>query len=104
MKKRKLLERALAHPADLRFNEMEKAQAEIGVFLTIQEPSKPMREAAAAGFYSSPGSNTKHPRIQLLTVKELLGGKGIDYPSRMGNVTFKKAPKAKRAMDEPLGF
>jgi DNA modification methylase len=77
---------------------MEKAQAEIGVLLTMQEPTKPMKEAAAsAGFYSSLGWNTKHPRLQILTVRELLEGKKIDYPSRMGNVTFKRAPRARES-------
>ena len=54
-----------------------------------------MREqAASAGFYASPGWRTKHPRIQLLTVAELLDGRGIDYPTRQGNVTFRRARKA----------
>ena len=50
-------------------------------------------EAASADFYSSPWG-TEHPRIQLRTVAELLGGKAIDYPPSKANVTFKKAPKA----------
>jgi hypothetical protein len=84
-----------AHVRDLR-GVVEREQAEIGVLITMEEPTAPMRkEAASSGFYASPGWNTKHPRIQLLTVGELLEGKGIDYPSRMGNVTFKRAPKAK---------
>jgi DNA modification methylase len=72
-------------------------QAEIGVLLTMQEPTQPMRtEAAGAGFYHSPGWNTDHPRLQMLTVAELLTGKGIDMPP-LGqvNVTFKRAPKAR---------
>jgi hypothetical protein len=50
-------------------------------------------EAASAGFYSSPWGS-KHPTPQLLTIKELLDGKGIDYPRMKANVTFKKAPRA----------
>ena len=51
-------------------------------------------EAAAAGFYDSPWG--KHPRIQILTVAELLEGKRIDYPpSKVVNVTFKKAIKVR---------
>jgi len=49
-------------------------------------------EAADAGFYHSPGWNKHFPRIQLLTIAELLGGKKIDRPPR--SVTFKQAPKA----------
>ena len=45
----------------------------------------------------------KHPRLQLLTVAELLDGKGIDYP-RTVNVTFKTAPKAKGQTPENLAL
>ena len=39
-------------------------------------------EAASAGFYSTPGlTDAKYPRLQLLTIEELLAGKGIEYPS-----------------------
>ncbi len=59
------------------------------------------KEAATAGFYSSPWG-TKHPRIQLLTIAELLDGRGIDYPMSRGNVTFKKAPRVKEKAKEQL--
>lgn len=37
----------------------------------------------------------KHPRLQLLTIAELLDGKQIDCPPlRQTDRTFKKAPKA----------
>ena len=36
------------------------------------------REAASAGFYESPWG--KHPRIQLLTIEDLLGGKKHRLP------------------------
>ena len=48
-------------------------------------------EASQAGYYTSPWGNQKHPRLQVLTVRELLEGKGIDYP-RGANVTFTAAP------------
>ena len=50
------------------------------------------REAASAGFYESPWG--KHPRIQLLTIEDLLGGKSIDYP-QAADVTFKKAQRVR---------
>jgi hypothetical protein len=50
-------------------------------------------ETGSAGFYKSPWGT--HPRIQLLTVQELLDGKRLDYPpSQQVNATFKKAKKA----------
>ncbi len=80
---------------------IERENAAIGVFITFNEPTKPMRkEAAEAGLYHSPGWKKKYPRLQLVTVAELLSGKGIKCPpSKHVNMTFKKAPKAKRKKD-----
>lgn len=51
-------------------------------------------EAASAGHYHSVHWGKKYPRLQILTVGDLLGGKRIDYPEHL-NVTYKRAPKAK---------
>ena len=85
---------AVSHVRDLR-GVIEREKAEMGAFLTFQEPSSQMRtEAASADFYRSPWGN--HPRIQILTIAELMAGKIIDYPpSKQVNVTYKRAPKAK---------
>ena len=95
----------VAHIRDLR-GVVEREKAEIGVLITLQEPTKAMRtEAAGSGFYESPWG--KHPRLQILTVAELLEGKRIDYPpSKQVNVTFKKAEKAKskEQREETLPF
>ena len=88
----------VAHVRDLR-GVIEREKAEIGVLLTMQEPTGPMRkEAAAAGFYKSAWGN--HPRLQILTVGELLDGQQIDRPQTRADATFKKAPKAKVAEPE----
>lgn len=78
---------------------VERENAEIGVLISMEDPTQQMRkEAASAGFYSSPW-NSKHPRLQLLTVKELLDGKGIDYPApKQTNITLKKA----KSQQKPL--
>lgn len=89
---------------------IEREKAAIGVLLTLQSPTKPMqREAADAGFYDSPWGS-KHPRLQILTIKDLLEGRRIDYPPTP-NVTYKKAdrytkvlpakPRLKGFEDEP---
>lgn len=80
---------------------IEREKAEIGVLISLETPTKQMRtEAASAGFYQAPYGK-RHPRLQLLTIEELLGGKGIDYPPQEArkDVTFKEAPKA-RGEDE----
>ena len=82
------------HIRDLR-GVVERERAEIGVLISLEGATKPMRtEAASGGFYNSPWGK-KYPRIQILTVRELLEGKQVDYPPpQQVNVTFKKAPKA----------
>lgn len=84
---------------------IDREQAEIGVLLTLQNPTKPMREEAAnAGFYDSPWG-TKHPRLQLLTIEDILNGKRIDYPRTNANVTFKKADRySKDEINNSLAF
>jgi len=75
---------------------VEREKAAIGVLITMQDPTQAMRaEAASAGFYDSPWG-TQHPRLQILTVQQLLSGKKIDMPPSRDVRTFKKAPKAKR--------
>jgi DNA modification methylase len=82
----------VSHVRDLR-GVVERENAEMGVLISMHNHTKEMRaEAAAAGFYVSPWG--KHPRIQLLTVGDLLRGARVDIPPAKGvNVTFKKAPK-----------
>ncbi len=77
-----------------------REQAELGVLITLQDSTQPMRtEAAGAGFYQSAWG--KHPRLQILTIAELLDGKRVDMPPlRQVNVTFKQAPKAKGEQPE----
>ncbi|MFZ5585251.1 MAG: DNA methyltransferase [Thermodesulfobacteriota bacterium] len=81
-----------AHVRDLR-GVVEREKAAMGVLLTMQEPTDKMRqEAAEAGFYESP-AGTRHPRLQLRTVSELMAGAGLDYPRYADNLTFKKAQR-----------
>ena len=80
---------------------IKREEAEIGVVITLEKPTKAMiTEAASAGFYESPWTRKGHPRIQILTIEELLDGRKIDMPPiRQTNVTFRKAKKHKRKSD-----
>lgn len=72
---------------------MDREQAEMGVLISLNEPTGLMRkEAASAGFYTSPWG--KHARLQIVTVEDLLTGKTIDRPPIQTSTTFKRAPKA----------
>jgi DNA modification methylase len=89
---------------------LQREKAEIGVYISFEEPTGPMkREAAEAGFYTSPGASgsagAKYPRVQLLTVKELLEGtKSVQRPLHVRDVTFKKAPRSRPAASENLSL
>jgi site-specific DNA-methyltransferase (adenine-specific) len=78
--------------------DMERENAVIGAFLTLEEPTKPMvTEAISAGFYEPEYfRDKKYPKIQILTVEELLRGKQIEYIRVAPESTFKKATRKKR--------
>jgi len=87
---------------------IEREEAAIGVFITLEAPTKDMRkEAADAGIWEYTGiGNTKHPRLQILTIEDLLAGKKIDMPAQQDIRSFKQAPKAKsrKSDDAELPF
>ena len=83
-------------------SDREREKAEIGLFITLRPPTGPMEsEAAAAGFYTSepnPGAPMAHyPRIQILTIEELLAGKQAEYPRVAPGATFQRAPRRRRS-------
>jgi hypothetical protein len=76
---------------------IEREKAEIDVLIALDHPTKQMqKEAAEAGFYRPPGLVDRYPRIQILSIEELLEAKRIDYPRLAADATFKRAPKAKK--------
>jgi len=71
---------------------VDREKAKVGVFITLAEPTRPMKtEAAAAGFYESP-LHGRFAKIQILTVEELFDGKKPHLPWI--------APSSKRARRE----
>jgi site-specific DNA-methyltransferase (adenine-specific) len=73
---------------------VKRENAVTGVFITLHRPTDPMKvEAVKEGFYIPEHfPQDKFPRIQILTVEEILAGAGVLYP-RSGDVTFKKAER-----------
>jgi site-specific DNA-methyltransferase (adenine-specific) len=81
----------VAQVRDLR-GTMERIGAKMGAFITLEEPTREMKkEAVSAGFYECPFNKSKYPKLQILTIEELLGGKKIDYPPWVEDATIKKA-------------
>jgi site-specific DNA-methyltransferase (adenine-specific) len=75
---------------------VQRENAAIGVFITLEAPSRDMiTEAVSAGYYDSPGWHQKYPRIQIRTIAELLKGAKIDMPAQYG--TFKQAQKVQKS-------
>lgn len=82
---------------------MQREAAQIGVFLTLEEPSRDMlTEAATAGVYRSAGWGRDFPKLQILTIAELLRGAEIKMPPAHG--TFKQAQRVQQPDAEQQGF
>ncbi len=90
---------------------VQREQAAIGVFITLENPTREMTtEALKAGFYFSPGWNKNYQRIQILTIEGLLqeikAGKTqlVDMPPQFG--TFKEAQRVQQtgAIQDELGL
>jgi site-specific DNA-methyltransferase (adenine-specific) len=86
---------------------LEREKAQIGAFITLKPSTKDMRtEAVSAGFYepqASPGS--KYPKLQILTIDELLSGAKLLYPQWAGAATFKRAERqSKNRADQSKMF
>ncbi len=68
------------HVRDLK-GTVEREKAELGLFITLEEPTRDMRaEAASAGFYHSDIWQRDYPKMQIRTVAELLAGNEFDIP------------------------
>ena len=62
---------------------VEREQAAMGLFISLDEPTAPMRsEAASGGLFQSDVWQRDFPKIQLRTIGEMLAGSGFDLPPR----------------------
>ena len=75
--------------------DMEREKAEMGLFITLNPPTRPMlHEAASAGVYASEGlPDGQYPRLQILTIEDLLTGSRVQYPRFSPDATFRRAPR-----------
>jgi len=82
---------------------VQREDAAIGVFVTLEEPTKEMtREAVVAGQYHSPGWQQEYPRIRILTIEQLLHGAEIKMPPPHG--TFRQAQRVRVPDAEQVQF
>lgn len=62
---------------------VERERAAMGLFITMEEPTREMlTEAAAGGFYHSDLWQRDFPKLQIRTIGALLAGNGFDLPPR----------------------
>ena len=62
---------------------VEREQAAMGLFISLEPPTRDMRqEAASAGFFHSDLWAREFPKVQLRTVGEMLSGNGFELPPR----------------------
>jgi len=83
---------------------VEREKAAMGLFITLEPSTEPMRvEAVSAGFYHSDRWQKDYPKIQILTVEELLAGKQPSLPPFAAG-GFAKAPRLSRQEGEQGGL
>ena len=71
---------------------VDREKAIMGLFLTLNKPTRDMEaEAIGAGFYTAP-TGIKYPKMQILTIEQLLNGEHPKYPHGT-EATFKHAPR-----------
>lgn len=86
---------------------IEREKAAFGVLITLAEPTQPMKsDAAGMGMVNVEGyeGTNRYPRIQVVTVGELLAGKTLDLPpfaTSGGDTTLKAAPARAQVKKAP---
>lgn len=79
---------------------VEREKAKVGVFITLAEPTGPMKlEARKAGFYKTEYGN--YPKIQILKIEDLMEGAKPLLPWR-DTTAFKKPTKETTAVQPML--
>jgi hypothetical protein len=82
---------------------VERERAQIGAFISLKPATRDMqKEAVSAGFYETE-SFGHYPKIQLLTIGQILAGQQILYPHRNA-ATFKRAERQTKARTHQPGL
>ena len=82
---------------------IDRENATIGVYVTLDPPTKPMqKEADEKGFYHSPDWNKDYPRLEILTVEQILNGEQVNLPPNID--TFKQVRKIVAENDDQKGL
>ncbi|MCX6763593.1 MAG: DNA methyltransferase, partial [Candidatus Moranbacteria bacterium] len=72
--------------------DVEREKADGGVFITLEKPTGPMKsEAVDAGSFTVSFSKEEFPKIQIVTIEELLRGKKLNLPLGYSKSYYKEA-------------
>jgi site-specific DNA-methyltransferase (adenine-specific) len=83
---------------------LEREKAELGAFISLKPATRDMiKEAVSAGFYESQHYG-KFPKLQILTVEEILNGAKLQYPQTGASGTFKRAERQSKSRTEQDGL
>ena len=82
---------------------VEREQAAMGLFISLEEPTRDMRaEAASGGLYHSDVWQRDFPKIQLHTIEEMLSGNGFELPPRPA--AYQPAQRVRRPQGRQAGL
>jgi DNA modification methylase len=83
---------------------LEREKAELGAFISLKPATRDMiKEAVSAGFYESQHYG-KFPKLQILTIEEILNGAKLQYPQTGASGTFKRAERQSKSRTEQDGL
>ena len=78
---------------------VERENAALGLFITLEESTRDMRtEAASGGFFHSDLWDWDFPKIQIRTVSDMLAGQGFELPLRPS--AYQPAQRVRRRQGE----
>ncbi len=76
-------------------------KADMGILITLSKPTRGIVDVMnRSGLYSHPANGQKFPRLQVITIQELLSGKKPDKPTTL--MPYIKAQKNQPDIDQPL--
>lgn len=75
---------------------VERENAAIGLFITLDNPTSVMqREAVGAGYFHSDIWQKDYPKVQIRTIEQLLAGNDFDLPPQAGSM-YQPAQRVRR--------
>lgn len=84
------------------FGVLHTEKAQLGFFICLEAPTKPMRDAAlAAGYYQAPsGVGRRVEMLQIRTIEDLLEGRNFDFPLYGSNISYSQAEQMQESLTQ----